>query len=64
MGESEKETARWSRSLSTSQKARIKSEKKTSCIDRGRLRVKKLRTGLGVLGGFVISSKKGKKRQN
>lgn len=64
VGESEKETARQSRSLSASQKARIKSEKRTSCIDRGRHGVKKLRTGLGVQGGFVISSKKGKKRQN
>lgn len=46
MGESEKETARKSRSLSTSQKARIKSEKRSSCIDRGRHGVKNLRTGL------------------
>lgn len=36
MGESEKETERQSRSLSTSQKARVKSEKKSPCIDRGK----------------------------
>lgn len=50
VGESEKETARQSRSLSTSQKARIKSEKKSSCIDRGRHGVKNLRTGLRLRG--------------
>lgn len=50
VGESEKETARQSRSLSISQKVRIKSEKKSSRIDRGRHGVKNLRTGLRVWG--------------
>lgn len=50
MGESEKETARQSRGLRISQKARIKSEKKSSCIDRGRHGVKNSRTGLEVRG--------------
>lgn len=50
--------------MSTSQKVRITSEKETLYIDRGRHRVKKLKTRLRVLGGFVISSKKGKKKRN
>lgn len=45
-------------------KVRITSEKESACIDRGRHGVKKLKTRLRVLGGFVISSKKGKKRQD
>lgn len=51
VGESEKETARQSRSLSTSQKARIKSEKKSrgrDVLTGGRRGVKNLRTRLRV----------------
>ena len=66
VGESEKETARQSRSLGISQKARIKSEKKSSCIDRRRHGVKKLRTGLSLQEGIwdILKERKEKAKLN
>lgn len=59
-------TARQRRSMSTSQKVRITSEKESLYIDRGRHRVKKLKTRLRVLGGIcdILKGRKEKAKLN